>query len=82
MVNCRGPSIPYSLIARFDKDNRELTIVRNKEVNEELRHAVMSLDLPSTHFFTVPSDQGKVVTLILLLCMTVVYSCCLLLLFM
>ena len=58
VLQCSGPALPFSLLARFDKANDKFVDVQVLENNSEQRAAVAELELPSVLNFTVPEDSG------------------------
>ncbi len=59
LLYCRGPCIPYTVSAHFDKGTQKLDEVRVQEGNVDLRVAVETINLPTVEKFTVPGDDGK-----------------------
>lgn len=59
LLYCIGPSVPYSLLVQYDKDERKLQAKDILEDNSELRDSVSDIILPTLQNFTVPSDEGS-----------------------
>ena len=59
ILTCYGPTLPFILLARFDKDNDKFEPVQNLESNDIQREAIAELQLPTIQTFTVPHDSGE-----------------------
>ena len=59
ILTCYGPTLPFTLLARFDKENDKFEPVQNLESNDIQREAIAELQLPTVQTFTVPQDSGE-----------------------
>ena len=59
ILTCYGPTLPFTLLARFDKDNDKFEPVQNLESNDVQREAIAEFQLPAVQTFTVPQDSGE-----------------------
>ena len=55
--------MPYSVLARYNADTRQLQDVELLQRNQDLRDAIASKDLPKAESFTVP-NAGMFVSLL------------------
>ena len=58
LLSCSGPTVPFSALARFDKDTKMFENVKVLESNNNLREAVAEINLPTVQTFSVPKDSG------------------------
>ena len=59
ILTCYGPTLPFIILARFDKDNDKFEPVQNLESNDVQHEAIAELQLPTVQTFTVPHDSGE-----------------------
>ena len=58
LLSCSGPTVPFSALARYDKDKEMFEDVKVMESNDDLREAVAEINLPTVKKFTVPQNSG------------------------
>ena len=59
ILTCSGPTLPFTLLVKFDKENDKFEPVQNLESNDVQREAIADLQLPTVQNFVVPEDSGE-----------------------
>ena len=59
VLTCSGPTLPFTILVRFDDEGDKFEPVQNLESNNIQREATAELQLPTVQNFVVPEDNGE-----------------------
>ena len=59
ILTCSGPTLPFTILVRFDNESDKFEPVQNLESNDIQREAIAELQLPTVQNFVVPEDNGE-----------------------
>ena len=59
ILTCSGPTLPFTILVRFDNESDKFEPVQNLENNDIQREAIAELQLPTVQNFVVPEDNGE-----------------------